>query len=421
MNRLTPLIVLLSAGCAANPPAIRLSEAQARNSAAAAASKPAVDPSQSTPVEALTPRQAMARELQNPLPRARVESPEAFFRGEVLAAGTPEVNKRPNGVVILTLPIGTATPITCFFHPEAIDAGATAKVLIESLLEDVKLERVRATDVKAFANSPALFLEADFVQDDKVGRLKMVVHADPVLPKTCFHDEMGYVQTFQRVTESLATGLSSTAEEQPVPPYFSDVQVMRVNDVVLGFQYAALFHAKSGGTVLETNTTMVRPGTPATLQYQDTSIQEWVDDKGVLQSKSYHKRLGQEITAQVRAERQEDGSYGVEGSMGGKDVKARLSGELLGEVGIALRVRDGLLKGGAKLETAMWIPPSDASAPTRVVVSPRAGAGPRSATMEMNQMSVNVEFDVHGFTERMEAPAGGASFVTERISQTGTP
>jgi hypothetical protein len=339
----------------------------------------------------------------------------------VLAAGTPEVMKRPNGVVILTVPIGTAAPVTCFFYPNPIDAGAVARLLFESLLEGTTLERVRATEVKAFTGSPALYLEGDFTQDGQVGRLKVMVHADPVLPKSCFHEQMGYARTFLRVTESVATGLSSTAEEQPVAPYFSDVQVTRVGNQVLGFQYTALFGARTGGSIVEASSTLVRPGSSAELQFQDTNLWEQADAQGVLVGKRYDKRVNDAVTAHVELRREEDGSYTVEGQMAGKDVRARLSGELLGEVGVAQRVRDGLLKDGGTVEAAMWVAPSNPSAPTRMVFRPRAGAGPRAATMEAGSMSLNVVLDAHGFVERMEMPAGGATLVQERLSQTGEP
>jgi hypothetical protein len=411
-SRLMVLLVLASAGCAANAPSTRPGEAEARTEAAA--SPPASG-------EGLTPRQALAREVTAPLPRTQVGSRELPFRGEVLAAGTPEVQTRPNGVVIFAIPIGTGAPITCFFYPNAIDAGAAARSLFESLLEDTRLERVRATEVKAFGGTPALYLEGDFSQGEQVGRMKVMVHADPALPKSCFHEEMGYAQTFLRVTESVATGLTSTAKEQPVPPYFSDVQVTRVGNQVLGFQYTALFGSKNGGTIVESSTTLVRPGSPAEYQFQDTNLWEQADTAGVLVGKSYNKRVNDAVTANVELRREQDGSYTVEGQQAGKDVKARLTGELLGEAGVAHRVRDGLLKGGKAVEAAMWVAPANPSAPTRLVFRPRAGAGPRAVTMEMGPLSVNVVLDAHGFVERMEIPSGGATLVQERISQTGEP
>ena len=235
MKRLTSLFLLLCAGCAttSSPPA-----------PPAPSTPPAPAPS-----AGLTVRQALAREVGEGLTRTPVESPEASFRGEVLAAGPVEVNKHPNGITLLTVPLGTGTPLTCFLYPQPIDAAAAARLLVQSLLDDVQVERVRATDVKSFAGIPALYVESDFARGERVGRLKVMVHADPVLPKACFHDELGYTQTFQRVTASVAAGLSSTAAEPAVAPSFSDVQVLRVGELVLGYQHTALFRAQAGGTV----------------------------------------------------------------------------------------------------------------------------------------------------------------------------
>jgi hypothetical protein len=111
----------------------------------------------------------------------------------------------------------------------------------------------------------------------------------------------------------------------------------------------------------------------------------------------------------------------LEGQLDGKDVHTRMSGELLSVVGFAQRVREGLLKNGTPVEAAMWIPANHPSSPTPVVMKPRTGAGPRSATMEMGSLSTHVELDDHGFIERQELPAGKSSLVIERISRTGTP
>ncbi|MCY1015646.1 hypothetical protein [Pyxidicoccus sp. MSG2] len=361
------------------------------------------------------------------MPSRPVEAEGVLFRGQVLAAGTPELMKRPNGVTILTLPIGTSEPVTCLFYTSPIDAGAAARGLLEAILDDVTVERVRATDVKSFTGSPAMYLEADYSRGTapavQPGRIKVMVHADPVLPKSCFHNELGYARTFLDVTESIATGLTSTAPEQPVAPYYSDVQVMRVGEVPLGFQYTALFGSKAGGSILEVSTTTVRPGAPGQqLQFQDTNITEQADTSGVLVAKSYSKRVNDTVAANVRLRRQQDGGYGVEGQVGAKDAKAQLGGELIGEVGLAARLREGLLKGqDGALEAMLWVPPADASAPTKVVVRPRAEAGARAATMELGPMSVKVELDAHGFPQRMEIPSGSATVVQERLSQTGEP
>ncbi|MBN1209679.1 MAG: hypothetical protein JXB05_32825 [Myxococcaceae bacterium] len=417
-SRLFLLLAGLSAGCAANAPATRSPGTETRPA-------PTAPPAAS---QGLTPREALAREVSAPLQRQPVaaEGVPVPFQGEVLTAGTPEVVKRPNGVTIVSLPIGTAEPVICLFYPAPIDAGAAARSLFESLLDDVTLERVRATEVRALAGSPALYLEGDFTRGTapavQVGRLKLMVHADPVLPKACFHDELGYAQTFLRVTESIATGLVSTSEKQPVPPYFSDIQVMRVGNQVLGFQYTALFSSKGGGTLLEASTTLVRPGSPAELQFQDTSLMELADTQGVLVSKRYAKRVNQAVTASVSLSRAEDGGYGVEGQVAGKDVQAKLSGGLLGEVGLASRLREGPPKsGGEAIEAAMWVPSANLTTPTRVEVRPRTGAGPRAATMVMGPLALDVELDTYGFVERMEVPVGGATMVQERLSRTGEP
>jgi hypothetical protein len=67
------------------------------------------------------------------------------------------------------------------------------------------------------------------------------------------------------------------------------------------------------------------------------------------------------------------------------------------------------------------VPPADASAPTKVVVRPRAEAGARAATMELGPMSLKMELDAHGFPQWTEMASGSATVIQERLSQTGEP
>jgi hypothetical protein len=413
LPRLTVLSAMLLTSCAANTPATRAESAPA--------------PSAPAKSEPRTIREALARERTEPLPRKSVESAEGVhFRGTVPTAGALELMQHPNGSTLLRVPIGTSVPITCLFYPKPVDAGAAARNLFESIMEGFTVQKVRATAVKAYAGSPALYLEGEFTQGTgeaaKVGVIKVMVHADPALPKTCFHDELGYTRTFLDVTGSIATGLTSTAPEQPVAPYYSDVQVLRVGELPLGFQYTTLFGANTGGSILEVSTTLVSPGAPAQLVYVDSTTVEQADTAGVLVSKSYAKRVNTTTSAKVSLRRQEDGSYNVEGQVDGKDTQARLTGELIGAVGLAARLREGLLKGqGAALEAMLWVPPADASAPTKVVVRPRAEAGARAATMELGPMSLKMELDAHGFPQWTEMASGSATVIQERLSQTGEP
>jgi hypothetical protein len=412
--RLTFLSAVLLAGCATTAPVSRTGSAPAPAPVPAAEGTPR------------TIREALARELTAPLPLKPVKAEGIDFEGSVPSAGTPEVVKHPNGTILLTLPIGTGVPISCIFYPQPVDAGAAVQSLFGSLLADFTLQSARTTHVKALADSPAIYLDADFTRgtgaEQKVGRIKVMAHADPVLPKACFHDELGYTQAFLDVTEAVATGLTSTAAEKPVPPYYSDVQVMRAGDVPFGFQYSALFGSKTGGSILEVSTSMVRPGPAAQLQFVDTNLVEQADPAGVLVAKSYAKRENTTVVASMRLSRQEDGSYGVEGQVGGKDVKATLKGEIIGQVGLAARLREGLLKGqGNALEALMWVAPVNPATPTKVVVRPRAEAGVRAVTMEVGPMSTKMELDPHGFPLKTEVPAGNVAFNQERISQTGEP
>ncbi len=414
LPRLTFLSAVLLAGCATTAPATRTEPAATPTAPAAATGKPR------------TIREALARELTAPLPRKPLEAEGIPFRGTVSASGTPEVMKHSNGTIVLTFPIGTGVPVSCLLYPQPIDAAAAARSLLETLLEEHTLQTARTTHVKALAGSPALYLDADFTMgtgaDQKVGRLKVMVHADPVLPKACFHDELGYTQAFLDVTESLAKGLKSTAPEQPVAPYFSDVQVVRVGEVPFGFQYTALFGAKTGGSILEVSTSMVKPGTSAQLHFVDTNLTEQADTSGTIVSKSYAMRDNGTVVSNVRLSRREGGSYGVEGKMAGKDVQARLDGPLVGEVWLAERMRESLQKGqGEPVEATMWQAPASATTSTKVVVRPQPEAGPRTVSVEHRSMTMKMELDPHGFPVRVEVPAGTATVIQERLSQTGEP
>ncbi len=68
-------LTFIFAGCAGSGPATRTSSPDAPTA----------------PAQALTPREALAREVTAPLPRVAVSSGEAALQGGVLAAGAPSV------------------------------------------------------------------------------------------------------------------------------------------------------------------------------------------------------------------------------------------------------------------------------------------------------------------------------------------
>src|SRR6218665_3092001 len=141
-------------GCAASTPS--------RPSASAPLPEPAAESPVRPPPEAPT-----ARELAE-LPRRQVAAPGDAFTGEVEAAEAPTFQTREDALV-LSVPLGTRSPMTCFVYAEPLEAGGALHRLMALAARRTRVQSARITDVRLLAGAPAVFAELTYRSDTPGG------------------------------------------------------------------------------------------------------------------------------------------------------------------------------------------------------------------------------------------------------------
>lgn len=407
------LLLSLLTGCA-TPASSSRTETPA-GAPAEAARAPAATPG----LEALT-----ARELA-PLPRQRVSAPDGSFTGEVEAAGAPTFQEQ-QGVLVISVPLGTGSPLTCFVYAQPLDAGDSLYRLVQMVGQRTELQLVRTTDVRLIGDSPAVYAEARYLVDTPLGKaagqVEMMVYTHEQVPLVCSHDELGYSESFKRVTGGLAGSLES-AEEKPAAPRYFEFNVLRVRGHPVGFEKRVMRDAAGGSRLTEVETSLFLPRSPRELSVHDTLSTELADKEGKLVARDYARATNGELDIQMALEQVRGREYHYEGKHGGKELRGGFTApaDLATEPGTARLVRERLLPGkDEELTLHFYLPSANPVAPVRQVLRTQA-AGSRELTVEMGSQKGALTVDAQGMVEKAVLPMGGLELVRERVSVRGTP
>ncbi|HYO71045.1 MAG TPA: hypothetical protein VEU33_33695 [Archangium sp.] len=417
MRLRTTLLLGLLTGCA-TPASSSKTEAPAEAAPppASAESPPAAG---KIDVKALS-----ARELA-PLSKQKVSAPDGSFTGEVEAAGAPTL-QQGEGLLVLSVPLGTGSPLTCFVYSQPVDAGGAIYRLVEMAGQRTALQRVRTTDIRLIGESPAVYAEAQYLVDvprgKAAGLAKMMVYAHDQVPLVCTHDEPGYSESFKRVTSGLAGSLESSGETPPAPRYF-EFNVIRVQGHPVGFEKRVMRDAAGGGRLTEVESSLFFPRSPRELSVQDTASSELADKDGRLVARDYARASNGALDIQMALKQVQGREYHYEGTHLGKELHGDFTApaDLATEPGTARRVRERFLPGpDQELTLHYYMPAANPVAPVQQVLR-KGAAGSRELTVEMGPLKATLTLDAQGMGEKLVTSLGGTEMVQERVRASGTP
>ncbi|AKI98716.1 hypothetical protein ATI61_106112 [Archangium gephyra] len=419
MRLRTTLLLGLLTGCA-TPASSSKTEAPA---AAPAESTPA--PAEPAPASGKLELQALsARELA-PLPKQKVSAPEGAFTGEVEAAGAPTLQKG-EGLFVLSVPLGTGSPLTCFVYAQPVDAGGAIYRLVEMVGQRTQLQRVRTTDIRLIGESPAVYAEAQYLVDmprgKAAGLAKMMVYVHDPVSLVCTHDEPGYSESFARVTRGLAASLQGPGGTPPASRYF-EFNVIRVQGHPVGFEKRVMRDAAGGGRLTEVESSLFFPRSPQQLLVQDTVSSELSDKDGKLVARDYARASNGTPDIQMALKQVRGREYHYEGTHLGKELNGGFTApaDLATEPGTARLVRERFLPGpDPELTLHFYMPSANPVAPVQQVLR-KGAAGSRELTVELGSLKATLTLDSQGMTEKVVTPLGGTEMVQERVSARGTP
>jgi hypothetical protein len=420
MRLRTTLLLGLLTGCAttsASKPEATPAEAPAPASAPDAEAAPA--PAQNPDLKAMA-----ARELP-PLPKQKVTAPDGSFTGEVEGAGAPSF-QRQEDFLILSVPLGTKGPLTCFVYAEPLDAGGTLTRLLGMVGQHTEVQRARTTDVRLVNEAPTVYAEAQYLvnmpQGKGAGQAKLMVHTHEQVPLVCTHDELGYTESFKRITSGLASSLKAAGEPKPAPRY-AEFHVIRIQGHPVGFEWRTMNGGAGGSTVTEVETSLFLPRSAKELLTQDTVSKELADKEGRLVGRDYARATNGELDIQMSLEQVKGREYHYEGTHSGKSLKGEFTAtqELATEPGSARVVREQLLPGKKKeLTMQSYNPAANPAAPVPQVWRRESAEG-REVTVEMGPVKAMLTVDARGMVEKAVVPMGSLEMVQERVSVSGTP
>lgn len=412
-------LLCLATGCATTQSA-RPEEAPAPASAPAAPSAPA---------EPLTLEAARARELA-PLGKQRLADPNGLFTGEVEGSGAAKYESG-EGYTSFTLPLGEASELMCFVYDHPIDAGGALLAVAQAITQDenLRIQRVYPTGVVESGGVPAVFLDVDYLAPTEggmaPGQAKLMVRASNRLPVLCAHDELGYTQSFRRISLGMANALVTPGESAPPAPRYAEIQVVRLGQYEMGFEWWEVRDAEGGKRTTENTALLMMPRSTTQLMVQDTSFTTTADAKGQLLEMAYAKARDGELAVQVKVNREAAGAYRYEGTHGGKPVQGAFQSKrgLTHELSTAAAVREKLLTGKVKeLAFDFYRPSGDPTKPAEVVYRKAEGA-PRAVTVTSEGVTFTGTVDAKGLVEKVEMPlpGGQVKMTVERVFSRGEP
>ncbi|HEX5748513.1 MAG TPA: hypothetical protein VFZ09_19900 [Archangium sp.] len=421
MRLRTTLLLGLLTGCA-TPASSSRTEAPSQAPAEAApppASAGSAPASEKSDVKAL-----FARELA-PLSKQKVSAPDGSFTGEVEATGAPTL-QAGEGLFVLSIPLGTGSPLTCFVYSQPVDAGGAIYRLVEMAGQRTELQRVRITDIRLIGESPAVYAEAEYrvngPRGKAAGLAKMMVYADDRVPLVCTHDEPGYSESFARVTSGLAASLQGSGGTPPASRYF-EFSVIRVRGLPVGFEKHTIREAAGGGRLTEVESSLFFPRSPRELSVHDSVSSELSDKDGKLVARDFARASNGEPDIQMALEQVQGREYHYEGTHLGKALNGTFTApaDLATEPGTARLLRERFLPGPEQEVTLhYYIPTANPAAPVQQVLR-KGAAGSRELSVEMGPLKATLTLDAQGMGEKMVAPLGDTEMVRERVRVRGTP
>lgn len=410
------LVLGLVLGCGGAPPAANPGTDSA-GTAPASQAKPAGD----FDLEA-----SLALESKGLTDRA-VSGPEQAWSVKVPSAGDPKVSVVED-IQVVEIPIGSDAVVRCQVHAEAVDPAGSLYGVIKASAAQVEYREVRPAGVKLLGGFPAAFLSALYVTDvpggKAAGGLKMAIHARNERTLLCLHDELGYRETFQRVSSAFFETFKEAKAPESKATY-TDISIVKLDDMPVGFGITQLLPgAKPGERERHDSSSSFLPTSPKDVIFEDTFNITRYDRKGQITSDTFVEASQGEVNLQVTLTRAEDGKYTYDGKISGKAVKGALATPkgLTTSLQTAATLRKKLKTGGAFQDTVDEYHPSvDPTAVVAVTYAHAKGAPARQITMKMGERVVTSEVDDDGMARVGSFELGKRKLTIERLRVDGHP
>jgi hypothetical protein len=373
--------------------------------------------------------QALAREVD--LPESRpLTSEDGFFTAQIDARLAQPLRAADEGYYA-QLDVGSEVPIECSFFRGRLDMASALALSSESAfrtigesLGELEARQIHRIDAGAVGNAPFLSIVWLYRLDDGtqpvVGQLKQVIATKGERSVTCQHNEVGYVQTFDRLFEGIMSSIRY-ATETGWPPFYREIWTAAIGPQRLGVQQVTLTLQDSGDARMESALAMLVPIGSDRAMVTDSYRVEYSTSDGILIQASEVKAEKNEVTTNLDLLPQPDGSWRVSGQHQAKPLDARFQPtvHLLSYLGQTWELRRALrLQGvGATVSIPVWHASAD---PARLIdatttITGATGDGDYSASFTIGELRMEGVVDARGSMKSASMQVGEITLDYERI------
>ena len=313
--RVVPLLAIfgLLAACKPHAPVVAKAVTPAPAAKAAEPAKPAFD------LEALLKREAP--------PRAVTKLVAGVLSADVEATSAPQVTTE-KGSLHVRIPTGTLSTIDCYVYDEPKDPASTMSKIIDELKKTLDVRLFAPTDVFVAGESGAFVSHAIYLADQDgakaAGQLKLVFYNHPLVPTLCMHDEVGYVDTFKRITKRFFETARRSDRELRGTPTAWEVSVVKLDGRPVGMDNRRSYaHPDTHLTTSVTISSALYPRSAVGCMPEDSFATRTVDASGQLLESVYVKASGSEVELKVDLKRVSPAHYTYSGTQSGKAITGK--------------------------------------------------------------------------------------------------
>jgi hypothetical protein len=352
--------------------------------------------------------------------------------GQAWSAKVPSVGEATltlaGEVVLVEIPVGSDAAIRCQVHPEQVDAAGTMYGVIKESAARVEYRQVAPAGVKLIGDSPAAFLEALYVTDvpggKAAGGLKLAIHAREGRSLFCLHDELGYRETFQRVSSAFFASFQEAKKPESKATY-SEVSVVKLDDMAVGFNVTRMSPgAKPGERERADSSSSFIPTSATDMIFEDSFNITRYNAKGQIAEDTFIEASQGELNLQLKLSRADDGKYSYAGTISGKKVSGALATPkgLTTSLQTAVTLRKKLKAGGAFQDVVdEYHPNIDPTAVLPVTYAHAKDAPPRQITVKLGDRVITSEVDDDGMRKSGGFDLGKHKLTFERLRVDGHP
>lgn len=352
--------------------------------------------------------EARARESA-PAAAESVQAPDGFFRARVPARLAGPVETEGEGYSV-RFDVGGESAIECSVQRDELDlAGSLAGISdatfdrLEQELGPIEARRIERVDAGAFGASPFLALDWMYrVRMDGAARVGQVKHLLAIKAGRsiyCQHNEVGYAETFRRVTRALVQSIEYRKPAAPRSAY-SQISTLTIRGMRVGVETTTVVPDGKRDLRIDVRTALLVPVGGDTLQANDSFNVEFVRPDGSLINQALIESQNGELVTQLQLDpvRGKGKRWSVSGTFQTKPISSDLQGVPASWLGETLALRRTLehSDGSGELKMKRWLPQAD---PTQLLEQ---------------TLSIRRQIDADRFAARYEAAGLEGTLVVDR-------